>query len=61
MFGAFVDEIHDTLQTLYWLLKLHEIPCKSRFIDNSSLFSSTELSKLFNSCLTTTNTCYKLL
>ena len=44
-FGLFVDEDHSKLPTLYWLLKLHKRPCKSRFI-------ATELSILLTSCLT---------
>ena len=35
-FGLFVDEDHSKLPTLYWLLKLHKRPYKSRFIANSS-------------------------
>ena len=35
-FGAFVDENHSKLPTLYWLPSLQIIPYKSRFIANSS-------------------------
>ena len=48
----FVDEDHSKLPTLYWLTKLHKRPYKSRFIANSSLCTTTELSILLTSCLT---------
>ena len=50
-FGVFVDENHSKLPTLYWLPKLHERPCKSRFIANSRWCSNTELYILLTSCL----------
>ena len=37
---------------MYWLPKLHKKPYKARFIANSSLCTTTELSKLLTSCLT---------
>ena len=37
---------------MYWLPKLHKRPYKARFIANSSSCTTTELSKLFTSCLT---------
>ena len=43
-FGLFVDEDHSKLPTLYWLPKLHKQPYKSRFINNSSGCTTTELS-----------------
>ena len=51
-FGLFVDEDHSKLPTLYWLPKLHKRPYKSRFIANSSAFTTTDLSILLTSCLT---------
>ena len=51
-FGLFVDEDHSKLPTLYWLPKLHKRPNKSRFIANSSVGTTTELSILLTSCLT---------
>ena len=51
-FRLFVDEDHSKLPTLYWLPKLHQRPCKSRFIANSSACTTTELSFLLTSCLT---------
>ena len=51
-FGLFVDEDHSKLPTLYWLPKLHKRPYKSRFIANSSVCTTTELSILLTSCLT---------
>ena len=42
-FRVLVDEDHSKLPTLYWLLKVHKIPYKSRCIANSS--SCTELSR----------------
>ena len=52
-FGVFVDEDHSKLPMIYWLPKLHKRPYKSRFIANSSLCTTTELSILLTSCLTT--------
>ena len=51
-FGLFVDEDHSKLPTLHWLPKIHKQPYKSRFIANSSAFTTTELSILLTSCLT---------
>ena len=51
-FGVLVDEDHSKLPSLYWLPKLHKRPYKSRFITNSSLCSTTELTILLTSCLT---------
>ena len=51
-FGLFVDKGHNKLPMLYWLPKLHKRPYKSRFIANSSVCSTTELSILLTSCLT---------
>ena len=51
-FGVFVDEDHSKLPTLYRLPKRHKPPCKSRFNDNSSSCTTTELSILLISCLT---------
>ena len=51
-FGLFVDEDHSKLPTLYWLPTLHKLPYKSRFIANSSVFTTTELSIHLTSCLT---------
>ena len=45
-FGLFVDEDHSKLPTIYWLPKLHKQPYKSRFIANSSSYTTTELSIL---------------
>ena len=50
--GLFIDEDHSKLPTLYWLLKLHKRPYKSRFIANFSACTITELSILLTSCLT---------
>ena len=50
-FRLFVDEDHSKRPTLYWLPTLHKRPYKSRFIANSSAYTTTELSILF-SCLT---------
>ena len=38
--------------TMYWLPKLHKRPYKASFIANSSSCTTTEISKLFTSCLT---------
>ena len=51
-FGVFVDEDQSKLPSLYWLPKLHKRPFKSRFITNSSLCTTTELTILLTSCLT---------
>ena len=51
-FGLFVDEDHSKLPTLYWLPKLHKRPYKSRFIANSSAYTTSELSIPLTSCLT---------
>ena len=40
------------LPTVYWLLKLHKRPYKSRVISNSSYCSATILSKHITSALT---------
>ena len=37
---------------MYWLPKLHKRPYKVRFIANSSVCTTTEISKLLTSCLT---------
>ena len=50
-FGAFVDEDHSKLLTLYWLPKLHKRPYKSRFIATSSSCTTTELSIILISYL----------
>ena len=57
-FGAFVDEDHSKLPTLYWLHvpKLHKRPSKSRFIANSRSCTTTELSICLTSCLTAIKT-----
>ena len=51
-FSVCVKERQDRLPTMYWLPKLHKTPYKARFIANSSSCTTTELSKLFTSCLT---------
>ena len=51
-FGVFVDEDHSKLPTIYWLLKLHKQPYKSRFIADCSSCTTTELSIILTSCLT---------
>ena len=48
-FELFVDEDHSKLPTLYWLPKR---PYTSRFIADSSAYTTTELSILLTSCLT---------
>ena len=40
------------LPTMYWIPKLHKTPYKARFIANSSVCTTTHLSKLLTSCLT---------
>ena len=47
-----LKEVLDKVPTLYWLPKLHKKPYKAIFIANSSSCTTTELSKLFTSCLT---------
>ena len=37
---------------MHWLPKFHKRPYKARFVANSSSCTTTELSKLFTSCLT---------
>ena len=54
-FGVKAKENQDKVPTLYWLPKLHKNPYKARFIANSNSCTTTELSKLFTSCLTTVN------
>ena len=51
-FGVFVEEDHSKLPMLYWLPKLHKRAYNSRFIANSSSFTTTELSILLAFCLT---------
>ena len=51
-FAVYVKERQDRLPTMYWLPKLHKRPYKARFIANSSSCTTTEISKLFTSCLT---------
>ena len=51
-FGLFVDEDISNLPTLYRLPKLHKRPYKSRFIANSSAYTTTEFSIRLTSCLT---------
>ena len=51
-FSVCVNEGQDKLPTMYWLPKLHKRSYKARFIANSSSCTTTELSKLLNSCLT---------
>ena len=48
-FSVCVNEGQDKLPTMYWLPKLHKRPYKARFIASSC--TTTELSKLFTSCL----------
>ena len=50
----FADEDHSKLPTIYWLHKLHKRPYKTRFIANSSLCITNEVSTLLTSCLTAT-------
>ena len=50
--GVFVYVDHSKLPTFYWLLKLHKIPYKSRFIANSRSCTTTELSIILTPCLT---------
>ena len=51
-FAVNVKERQDKLSTMYWIPKLQKRPYKARFIAISSSCSTTELSKLFTSCLT---------
>ena len=51
-FSVCIKERQDKLPTMYWLPKLHKRSYKARFIANSSSCTTTELSKLFTSCLT---------
>ena len=51
-FAMDISENQEKLPALYWLPKLHKRPYKSRFIANSGSSTTTELSKLFTSCLT---------
>ena len=50
-FAVSIKEDQERLPTLYWLPKPHKRPYKVRFIANSSSRTTTELSKLLNSCL----------
>ena len=52
-FAVSVNEDQERLPTFYWLPKLHKKPYKARFIANYSSCTTTELSKLLNSCLPT--------
>ena len=49
--GLFVDEDHSKLPTIYWLLKIHKRPFKSRLIAIPSAYTATELSILLIACL----------
>ena len=51
-FGVKAKENQDRVPTLYWLPKLHKKLYKARFNANSSCCTTTELSKLFTTCLT---------
>ena len=59
--GVFVYEDHSKLPTLYLSPKLHKRPYKTRFIANSILCTTTELSIILASCLTAIKKCYKIL
>ena len=50
-FGVKAKEKQEKVPTLYWLTKLHKKTYKSSFIANSNCCTTTELSKLFTSCL----------
>ena len=50
-FSVNVKEQQDKLPTMYCLTKLHKRPYKARIIANSRACTTTELSKLFTSCL----------
>ena len=52
-FAVKVNEDQERLPTFYWLPKLHKKTYKARFVANSSLWTTTELSKLLTSCLST--------
>ena len=41
----------EKLPQMYWIPKLHQKPCKARFIAGSSSCTTTRLSKLITSCL----------
>ena len=47
-----IKESQDRHPTLFWLPKLHKRPYKAHYIANSSLFTTTILSKRLTSCLT---------
>ena len=51
-FGVNAKENQDKVPTLCWIPKLCKQPYKARFIASSSFCTTTELSKLFTSCLT---------
>ena len=51
-FAVYVKERKDRLPMMHWLPKLHKRPYKARFIANSSSCTTTEISKIFTSCLT---------
>ena len=51
-FAVGIKENQEQPPTLYWVPKLHKRPYKARFIANSSSCTTTEVSKLFTSCLT---------
>ena len=55
-FSVCVKERQDRLPTIYWLPMLYKTPYKARFIANSSSCTTTELSELFNSCITAVKT-----
>ena len=53
--GCHIDkskENKDKVPTLYWIPKINKKPYKAIFIANLSFCSTTELSKVFTSCLT---------
>ena len=52
-FSVNVKKQRDKLPTMYWLPKLQKRPYKTRFIANSSAFTTTELSKQLTSLLIT--------
>ena len=51
-FAVSITESQEMLPTFYWLSKLHKRPSKDRFIANSSICTTTSLSKVLTSCLT---------
>ena len=51
-FAVGITESQERPLTFYWLPKLHKRPYKARFIANSSLCTTTSLSKVLTSCLT---------